>query len=248
MIPFGNLLALLERGQVRPDQVVVPQLAGSAQQPLEKVAAIDHSLRPTAGPLRVLVVVLGRFPDLVEVVVRIGHGRLQRQNPLLSMAEVLAQIFPRQAVAANQLFAVVGGVGVIAAQLGIQRLGHAVAGETGDPGLQGWLVRLVEQRMAQHRDLLSGGGECSKLSTALAAPGGDGLVVRFVAGNKKAPGHGPGAFSLKLVHPAGFEPTTPAFGGQYSIQLSYGCSAGDIIPMSIRGVHAGFHVHAAAVR
>lgn len=45
---------------------------------------------------------------------------------------------------------------------------------------------------------------------------------------------------MYLVHPAGFEPTTPAFGGQYSIQLSYGCSAGDIIPMSARGVHAGF--------
>ena len=41
-----------------------------------------------------------------------------------------------------------------------------------------------------------------------------------------------------MVHQTGFEPMTTAFGGQYSIQLSYWCSAGAIIRMSPAGVHA----------
>jgi hypothetical protein len=45
-----------------------------------------------------------------------------------------------------------------------------------------------------------------------------------------------------MVRPAGFEPTTTAFGGRYSIQLSYGIVRSPLLILSERGENCLFRI------
>src|SRR5262249_62035184 len=57
----------------------------------------------------------------------------------------------------------------------------------------------------------------------------------------------------KLAHPTGFEPATSAFGGQRSIQLSYGCLATKLVKRAllsnvglvrlVTGISVGYRCH-----
>lgn len=48
-----------------------------------------------------------------------------------------------------------------------------------------------------------------------------GLLARVATVTRAIGKPGKGLQSRKMARSAGFEPTTPGFGGQYSIQLSY---------------------------
>ena len=103
----------------------------------------------------------------------------------------------------------------------------------------------IQRRRIRALERLSSVGDCLNPADrrCIAAPARkcrqcpSQAIVRACSGTLSQGSAGAGgAFLGKLVHPTGFEPVASAFGGQRSIQLSYGCRSRPISRRSRRAL------------